>query len=364
MKNFILPVILLLCVSTKAKCQLIADPALEQVFFSDLSGTPIDDTMPLGYIARLNVPVRNLNVQNGIPAGSCKLKIGLGSKMNLAPGFNLSQANTGNYFNWFIENTGGQWQLTGDLIATIPPGYSDTARFNVQGIVLGYSTITANFLVTNHNTTVIASDENPGNNSSFRLYKIIPADPIPVRFTGLHATENNCTIAVDFTVENETNLSHYEAEYSVNNDRFTSAGIVRAENRLRYSLQFPVPTTITTTELYLRIKSVDHDGSSRYSITRHLNLRCNRHETRWSVFPNPVQRESLLKITCSGQILQGPFRLELFDARGSRLASTIQSARNASQLQYPIAGLPSGNYLLKLSNDNGTIRQTLRFIKQ
>lgn len=362
MKKYTLSIITLLFLSLSTKSQLIADPALEQVFFTDLAGTPIDDTMPLGYIARLNVPVRNLNVQNGIPAGSCKLKIGLGSKMNLAPGFNLSQTNTSNYFNWFLENTGGQWQLTGDLIATIPPGYSETARFNVQGIVLGYSTITANFLITNHNTPVILSDENPANNSSFRQYKIIPADPIPVRFTGLSAFNRNCNLTIRFSVENEWNLSHYDVELSADGVTFMRAAQITAALRNQYEYAAPISQALSTERLLVRIRSVDADGSFRFSETVQVDTRCGS-SGRSFLYPNPVHQEPFVLISLSPEFQGGRLLLELFDLAGRKLLVQQQTASVTAPIRLPVNGLAPGTYQIRISGNN-TLNAVLRFVKQ
>jgi hypothetical protein len=345
-----------------ASAQLNSDPALEQVFFTDLAGVPIDDTMPLGYVARLNVPVKNLNTGNGVPAGTCKLKIGLGSKMNLAPGFNLSQSNTSNYFNWLLENTGGQWQLTGNLIATLPPGYADTARFNVQGIVLGYSTITANFLITNHNTPVILSDENPANNSSFRQYKIIPTDPIPVRFTGLSAASRNCNLAIRFTVENEWNLSHYDVELSANGAPFIRAAQIIAARRNQYEYAAPISQALSTERLLVRIRSVDADGSFRFSETVQVDTRCGV-SGRSFLYPNPVHQEPVVLISLSPEFQGSLLLLELFDLAGRKLLVQQQMVTATAPIRVPVNGLAPGSYQIRIS-DNVKLNAVLRFVKQ
>lgn len=348
MKKHILLLFIAVSLMSTVRSQIFADPSIEQVFFSDLNGQPIDDTMPLGYVARLNVLIKNLNIQNGLPAGSCKIKIGLGSKLILQPGFNISLASTNQYFQWTAQSNGGQVQLTGELINAIPPGYGDTAKFNVQGSVLEYSTITANFLVTNHNTPVVLSDEEPSNNSSFRLYKIVPV-LIPVDFRFVTATNDNCQLRVDVGTDNETNVKEYTVEVSTNGRDFSSGAVIKALGLRQYTAKIPIEGAMQSPALFIRIRATDHDGRSRLSNTTLVNGLCGQ-SGKLRIYPNPLNNGSLLNIRFTEGSSSGSFRITVRDMSGRQVQSGEYALLPSGNLQLDLSGVSAGEYLLLITS--------------
>jgi len=341
---------LLLFISFKSYSQVIADPSIDQVSFTNISGSVIGDTLPLGYVAQLNVPITNLSTVNAIPAGSCKIKIGLGSKLILDPAFNLNLVNTSQYFEWTAELNSGQVQLTGDLKFDLPANFSEVAKFNVQGSILEYSTTTTNFLITNHNTQVILSDGNPANNSSFRLYRIIPAITTPVNFTSVVALKKDCNIDVAFSTENELNVNHFDIETSKDGIHFTKAGSVNAANRTNYKFNFPITASISSAILYLRVKSVDNDGSYEFSIIRALNAEC-KSKLSLGIYPNPVANQQYVTIKASGGLLNGKYRASLYDVAGKLISMKELSLSNQPSFNYLLEEIAAGHYLIKIENE-------------
>lgn len=346
-------IVLLLCISLKSQSQLIADPALEQITFTDLSGNNILDTMPLGYVAQLNVPIKNLDAGNGLPAGSCKIKIGLGTKLILAPSFDLSTVISSEYFQWTSSYTGGQVQITGELIAALPANYAVVAKFNVQGSVLEYSTITTNFLVTNHNTAVILSDQDPANNTSFRQYKIIPPFPIPVNISDLSAVNDNCTLTIAFNADNEVNVKRYVIEIAKDGSAFSESASLPAANRLRYRHNLAITPAIASPKLHIRIKAIDWDGTSKYSETKVINTLCHGNNTVYTVYPNPVYGQNYVTIKNTGSTLNGVYSAQLYDAKGTLTAAKQFVFSNQQQFDFPLNNIASGRYILKLKSDTG-----------
>ena len=318
MKQFFSFLLLFICI--KSYSQVIADPTIGQLSFTNISGNAIDDTLPLGYIAQLNVPIRNQSAVNALPAGSCKIKIGLGSKMVLDPAFNLILVNTSQYFSWTQELNSGQVQLTGDLIADLPANFSEVAKFNVQGSILDYSTVTTNFLITNHNSLVVLSDGDPANNSSFRPYKIIPPVAVPVNFTSLFAVNKDCNIEVSFTTENEINVNNFQIEISKDGIHFNKAGAVTAARLGNYKFQFPVTGAVSSPALYIRIKSVDNNGSYKYSSVKMLDAEC-KGKILMSIYPNPVAANAaFVTIKVSGGLLNGKYQAALYYITGQLIS--------------------------------------------
>ncbi len=337
---------------------LFSSAGFSQVVFADPAHTQIDlltgtnsyqDPLlvPLGTTIQLRIPVLNLNTINALPTGSCKIKIGLGSKMILAPDFNLTTTNTSAYFSWTAAVESGQVQLTGDLIAPLPPNYSTIGIFMVRGSLEGNSTLTANFLVTNHNTSQILSDDNPNNNTSYLPYNVIV--PIPVTFTGISAKKTGCEIQVNFSSENEINVDRYEVEASSNGIQYKKMGQVRADQRINYMLRFPLTTDIMAPVIYVRVKSIDRDGSFQYSINRSVKGTCDE-DNILDLYPNPLpQNQSGILIRNLSGIFNGKLTIELLDITG-RLVRKNELALNAvKQFAYETGQLPAGQYLIRIN---------------
>ena len=355
--------ICLIVFSFTGYCQVIADPAHQQVDFITVTNNLQNPSMlPLGATIQLRVPILNLNLVNGLPAGTCKIKIGLGSKLILDPAFDLSTTNTSAYFNWTATTEGGQVQITGDLIAPVPPNYSAVCAFGVQGSVLGSSTITANFLVTNHNTTVNLSDENPTNNNSSLAYSTIPV--IPVTFINIAVKKEDCNIRVSFSSENEINLDRYEIEVSKNGISYTKMGQLPAMHSINYNYSFLINDNIATPSLKIRVKSVDKDGKFQYTETRIVKGICEN-DPKINLFPNPVSKnEAFVTVNSEIGYFNGRFIISLMDIAGKLINQKETNFSNERQFNFPVDKIAAGQYLLKMQSfDGSSPAVTLKFQK-
>jgi hypothetical protein len=152
----------------------IVDLKMGSINLTDDAGNPVNlNSIYLNEVLKLSIPLSSVNHGKDIPAGSLKIKIGLGSKIELDRTFHLNSATSNNYFRWIHTVSGGQTLVIGELINKIPAGVeSIDLGIRVKTNEAGHSTITANYLVTNHNTNVILSDENGGNNTAFVEYQV------------------------------------------------------------------------------------------------------------------------------------------------------------------------------------------------
>lgn len=161
-------------VSGQNRSAIMADAKLGQIELTDINDYPLDaNNLQYDQTIKLKIPVASESHGKSLPAGSCKIKIGFGSKLVLDPQFDLSSAGMGNFFKWTSSTSGGQLQVTAELINSLPANVSSVdVALRVKGKGEGKSTITANFLITNHNTSSILSDENGANNATFLSYRI------------------------------------------------------------------------------------------------------------------------------------------------------------------------------------------------
>ncbi len=356
MKNKLL--LLLLVCSLKGFGQVIADPAL-----SDMQTSVDPSLIPLNSLLTLKVPVRNMNLVNSLPAGTCKIKIGLGSKLALAPGFDLATVNTSNYFNWTSVFSGGQVEITGELVTALPANFLDTATFSLKGMILGSSTVTTNFLITNHNTILNLSDENSTNNSTFLPYTVVNGI-VPVNFTNVRASREGCLITVSFATENEINVHHYEIETSKDAMHYEKKAQLAAANLVHYKYQLAITEDLKSTQLYVRIKSIDNDGQYKYSETKIVSGICDHAAWKLNLYPNPVDHATQkLTLQLTTGSFNGKYIFTLSDMSGKILERKNIHLLNTTRFDYVTKSLAAGQYLVRVSNIDGREAATLKFQK-
>jgi hypothetical protein len=353
-KNLLIIILLFSLKSYSQRSVANADPAVDSIKVTNINNTRIDEyRLPQNGTYRIKIPISNKSSRDAIPPGSCKVKLGLGSKLILSPFFNLLTAATSEYFVWTSVLISGQNQIEGELKKPLPTNYLDTLSFDVVGDLLGFSTTVINFFVSNHNSTTILSDENGTNNGSFLDYLVIAPvpGPVPVTFTSLSATKNNCAVSILFGAENEINVKKYDIEISKDGVLFNKTGEIDAEKLIKYSYNFNINTAIASRYLYYRIKSVDYDGRFQYSQTKVIDGLCNE-PLSIKVFPNPVTEQRFISIKATNGIFNGNYKVSMYDAAGKLLVTNSYHFLNSPGFDFPITRIASGQYLLKISNES------------
>lgn len=344
-------ILLLLCTYHSGAQAVFADPSLGQAFFTTNEGTPVDvpPTLAKETVYILKIPFFNRNTTNAVQQGTTKLKIGLGSKLILEPTFNLSSTNTSNFFNWTAEVLGGQVQLTGDQFAPIPGNFSDTAEFQVRGVILGVSTVTANFLVTNHNGGGITlSDDNGANNLTAQAYLI--NESLPVTFVSLQVHEEQCAAVVRFTTADEYNISRFVIEYSVNGVHFQPAVQLPPRGNGMYETRFAVPSSVNDGILYIRVRSVDIDGRQQFSDIKVLRGLC-KGLASVVAYPNPVRGDNKqVTIQKNSALFNGMYTVTLFNATGGKIKTSLLQLNNTRFFEYPLENIAAGSYVLRITH--------------
>ncbi len=357
MKNLIFTTLFVLALFSQSFGQAVfADPAVNEMRTASVTSslTINPGLIPVNEVISLKVPVINYNITNNLPSGTCKIKIGLGSKIELDPNFDLSTVNTNNYFSWTAIVSGGQVQITGDLIAPLPANYLDTVTFNIKGTIIGNSTITTNFLVTNHNTTTILSDENGNNNNTFLPYAISQSVVVPVTFTRLAVLKEACNININFDAENEINVNRYEIEISKDGIYFEKNGELTAANNIKYKFAFGITESMKSPQLFIRIKCVDKDGKFQYSEIRKVSGSCDeKHEAAVIVFPNPAAYETRqFFIRKAEGFFNGNYNISLMDVTGKLISKKRININNVKQFNYETGSISAGQYIINIFNQN------------
>lgn len=185
----------------------------------------------------------------------------------------------------------------------------------------------------------------PGSYAADR-FKIIFKEAIvlPVTFTSVEAYRKNSGVNVDWKVENETNIRHYEVEKSSDGVSFGKVGAdVTADNSKAYQLVDEHPLQGLT---YYRVKAVENNRRIKY--TNIVKVYIGKNASGITVFPNPVT-DGKINLYIAGE-QKGDYHTNLFNTSGQLIQTTklAQLNGNTNVTVTINKELPHGNYILEV----------------
>ncbi|MCY7290929.1 MAG: discoidin domain-containing protein [Ferruginibacter sp.] len=350
---------------------VFADPAVGSFDLTNMADVSVPDANSLytSTVYKLKLTLVNLDQLRAIPAGTCAIRIGLGSRVMLDPNFNLSTAPYNNYFAWTSTTSGSQVQITGTIITPLPPDFLADLSFNVISklpTTTGTSSFSANFLITNDNPLYLFSDLNPNNNTALLSYTFTFFGPLPVNITNFNARNKDCNIDINWNVSQQINLTHYAVEVSKDGISFTTLMNVNATNRTNYNATIPLTEPLKAPVLFIRLKSVEADGTFKYSSILTVKGNCLATPKQIiSCYPNPVTNENYVTIAAKGETFNGVYLVSLLDAAGKTYFIRKETLLNVTNFKLDLnARLASGKYFIILQREDDVTTTTLPFIKE
>ena len=168
MKKLIIILLAVLSVSASAQRKgVYTDLLLEKLRFTDMQNTPLNAGMlEVGKLTKIHFKVANANLENAVPAGTCRLKLTLGTNCFLVTDLQGTDSPLPDYFLW-TQSTDpfNQIIISGELYRDLPAGFAADVEFSVMPSKAGQSIITGHMLITNHkNPKFILSDLKTDNN--------------------------------------------------------------------------------------------------------------------------------------------------------------------------------------------------------
>jgi hypothetical protein len=362
MKRIIVILLAVLPVSVFAQRKgVYTDLVLEKLQFTDVQNAPLNaDMLEVGKITRVGFRVANANMENAVPAGTCKLKLTLGT--NCFPSVDLQgpDAPLPDYFHW-TQSTDpfNQIIITGELYKNLPAGFTANAVFPVMPSKTGQSIITGHFLITNHkNPAFILSDLNAENNIISSGYTNL--SPLTMKFTDFTAKAKACNLNINWQVSDENKISSFAVESSADGILFTTLQSISPNGTRSY---FSTIGNIAGGSIFVRIKAEAQTGQVLYSGTAAVSNTCNG-RLELALYPNPViGNVSELTILAKEGILNGKYSIRLLDATGKEINRKEVQLINQDQVKYFTGFLTGGSYQLMITREDGETR-SLRFVKQ
>ncbi len=347
------------------------DPAVGSFDITTVSGVSVSASQLINTATyKLKLQVYNFDMSNPVPWGTLQFKIGLGSMLQAAPGYTLTDIPESNYFN-FTLYTGGQGQkfIIAYLKADLPPDYSGVFSFYIKALdntQTGTSRITVNSETLYDNPNFDLSDNNPNNNSADLNYSLAQQSTLPVTLTGFTASNKNCVLNVNWTTAQELNVDRYEVEVSKDGNTFVKASTVPAQSRTSYGSNIAITDAIKANNLYLRLKCIDIDGSFKYSNIIQVSGMCGTKSMPVIIgYPNPLQKGmSYINIGARDGVFSGQYDLMLSDISGKVYTQKTVTLSNATSFRFDVPqALSTGKYFIRVIQKETGEKSLVQFEK-
>jgi hypothetical protein len=184
------------------------------------------------------------------------------------------------------------------------------------------------------------------NSAMNTIVSAIPSGPLPVTWVSFDAKSKDKKASLTWSVNNEINVETYEIEHSKDGIQFKSLesmpAILNKKQFIKaYNFLHAEPHTGVN---YYRIRQIDYDGRYTYSAIKSVEIDHDADELR--IFPNPSGDVIWLNYTVENLHEQ---HISILNSQGKivrNLPSSILEDKNID-----ISGLPSGSYILQITND-------------
>ena len=183
-------------------------------------------------------------------------------------------------------------------------------------------------------------------------------DSLPVRLTTFNVSliqKNNASLT--WTTTEETNNSGFDIEISTDAKKFVKVGYVEGKGNSKALNNYSyIISDLVGGNYYFRLKQLDYDGKSEYSIVRALTF--NHVDDLASVYPNPTNDKIKFDISL---YKNQAFSIEIANQKGQLVHVLPLSAGYSNGYELDATSFETGLYYIVLKGENFT--KTLKFVK-
>ena len=212
-----------------------------------------------------------------------------------------------------------------------------------------------NVLAANSFDFGITADVKSSAANRFRIvFRQAALGPLPVTFKTIKATEQTGKIAVNWTVENELNIKHYEVEKSADGLQFDKVNTTTATGANRISSGYDwLDFNPFSGNNFYRVKSIGIDGKFDYSEV--VLVRMGTMASGIRIYPNPVT-DGIIGAEFKN-MAAGIYKARLLNAQGQTILQQTINHAPGTAMEYiqPEYKMPSGIYQLELTSPAKTI---------
>ncbi len=186
--------------------------------------------------------------------------------------------------------------------------------------------------------------------------------PVPVTFTSVRANRQVNNILVEWKVENELNIDHYEVEKSADGQHFTKVNSQPARgNNQGAAIQYSwLDTSPLDGANFYRIRSISIVSVSKLSQVVKVNM--DKLPAEITVFPNPIGQDGMINLSLENEPA-GNYQVSVMNGEGQTVLMKTLNHPGGNTL-YSIKmeqTLAHGNYLVKVVGA-GSINLALKIV--
>jgi hypothetical protein len=166
---------------------------------------------------------------------------------------------------------------------------------------------------------------------------------------------------LNWKVENEADVDHYNVERSVDGVVFEFIGAVKSKNRVSVSYDYPDDVkSVTSTRIYYRLQQVNRNGEKFYSDVVRFKREIKQIMTI-KTHPNPITDYFVLTVTSA---IRQPANVVIYDLSGKAVGKRlIQVEKGENSFKFnKLNHLSKGMYLVKVVTVENTYVD--RFMKE
>jgi len=176
---------------------------------------------------------------------------------------------------------------------------------------------------------------------------------LPVKLEDFTVVKNGNNALLKWNTSSEFNSSHFEIERSYDGVNFVAVGTKQAagNSATDISYDFTDPITVSTGNIYYRLKTLDIDGKGSYS--KIISLKLNGgFVKRLSTYPNPFTSNLKLELNAEQSEL---VNLRISNDAGQIVLNkniSVQKGNNVIVLSSEIASLKPGVFIVEINTTN------------
>ncbi|MEO7048010.1 MAG: hypothetical protein ABI091_22110 [Ferruginibacter sp.] len=162
------------------------------------------------------------------------------------------------------------------------------STFGVEGWVEDTYAHTKTVLNLEGLTTVDFSVTNVAGSYASNRFRIVfqaAAGPVPVTIVSVKATQKDIDVAVEWKVDNQSNMKEYQVEKSLDGNRFNNIGTIPANTNNASVYNF-LDKNAPSGYNYYRIRSIGKDGQE--TVTQIVRVLIQRGTPQITIHPNPI----------------------------------------------------------------------------
>jgi trimeric autotransporter adhesin len=164
---------------------------------------------------------------------------------------------------------------------------------------------------------------------------------------------------LQWTTENETNSKWFVIERSGSTGGFDSIGVMFGiNNGQETNYSFTDEYMLNGSDIY-RLREVDMNGVTRYSIV--VTLSSMQIKSSMEVYPNPTVASINFSVPSA---IPQPVLVQVYSMTGVLVITTQNELVAGNNLEtLPVGNLRAGNYILKVSSQDGSTQFVQPFVK-